>query len=129
MRTCACLQCGEPREDPDTVFCPACRRRAAQTMADSLMADDPACPACGVPFVEHIGLIGTCAKLQAAELTPERARLVRMLWRCFRGWELGGPAHMLKEMNELTAKYMRRCPDVAAWARGLAKNESKDGAK
>jgi hypothetical protein len=32
---------------------------------------DPKCKSCGVPFVDHLGLIGTCAKLQAAADNPD----------------------------------------------------------
>jgi len=32
----------------------------------------PACSACGVPFVEHDGLIRTCAKLPARRISARR---------------------------------------------------------
>ena len=27
---------------------------------------EPSCPSCGVPYVDHLGLVGTCAKLRKA---------------------------------------------------------------
>ena len=36
---------------------------------------EPSCPSCGVPYVDHLGLVGTCANLLKAK---EQARL---------GWE------------------------------------------
>ena len=36
---------------------------------------EPSCPSCGIPYVDHIGLVGTCAELLKAK---EQARL---------GWE------------------------------------------
>ena len=47
------------------------------------MSDEPAkCPSCGVPFEDHLGLIGTCAKLvklrrQLAELYDSPALTMR----------------------------------------------------
>jgi hypothetical protein len=37
--------------------------QVGDTMADPL---EPTCEACGVPYVEHLGLIGTCNRLQRA---------------------------------------------------------------
>lgn len=33
---------------------------------------DPQCKSCGVPYTEHLGLIGTCARLKEAEATIRR---------------------------------------------------------
>jgi hypothetical protein len=31
------------------------------------MSNERKCEACGVPFIDHLGLVGTCAKLQGAQ--------------------------------------------------------------
>lgn len=31
------------------------------------MTDDPKCESCGVQWADHVGIMGTCARLQAAE--------------------------------------------------------------
>lgn len=38
---------------------------------------DPSCPSCGTPYADHLGLIGTCARVQ--ELEAEVARLRALL--------------------------------------------------
>jgi septal ring factor EnvC (AmiA/AmiB activator) len=34
-----------------------------------LVLSEPACPSCGVPFVDHLGLAGTCQELQSTNAT------------------------------------------------------------
>lgn len=55
--------------------CPACGGNRQKTMLDNretLMCDECGaytlafCPSCGVPWDKHMGIAGTCAKLQQA---------------------------------------------------------------
>ena len=32
-----------------------------------LTLEKPKCPSCGVPYMDHLGLTGTCAKLKSSE--------------------------------------------------------------
>jgi len=38
--------------------------------------DEQNCPSCGIQYVQHNGLIGTCAELQRAKLKIERLEKV-----------------------------------------------------
>ena len=39
------------------------------------MTDKQTCPACGVPFSEHLGLIGTCKKLRQKWVLADQYRI------------------------------------------------------
>ena len=50
-----CLDCG---------VCESCIERSMHYFEDAQGAEDqPCCLSCGVPFVDHLGIIGTCAEL------------------------------------------------------------------
>jgi len=38
------------------------------------MTDDPTCPSCGVAYIDHLGLIGTCSRVIELEV---EVRLLR----------------------------------------------------
>ena len=64
MRECTdmnkCSQCGK---DAETV-------KVGQLVCWECFGDDvgPACSACGIPFDEHLGLVGTCGELQQMKM-------------------------------------------------------------
>lgn len=47
--------------------------RTAQIVRDTIdMSDEHFCPSCGVQYIHHHGLIGTCSELQKAKLKIEK---------------------------------------------------------
>ena len=51
--------------------------RTARTVKGFIdMSKDHFCPSCGVDYIEHNGLISTCAELQKAKLEIERLKMV-----------------------------------------------------
>ena len=47
---------------------------------DDEEAGTPACQACGIPFVKHLGIIGTCAEVQRLRLVEaEHRKLIGIL--------------------------------------------------
>jgi len=45
----------------------------AQIVRDTIdMSDEHFCPSCGVQYIHHHGLIGTCSELQKAKLKIEK---------------------------------------------------------
>lgn len=59
------------------------------------LEERPTCPSCGVPYSDHLGLIGTCAELQrvlpvlkAAVKLPELFDRSGEIWIVDRGCEI-----------------------------------------
>jgi len=79
------------------------------------MSDVPTCDACGVPFIQHLGIIGTCQKVQ--DLTKQNRHLEHT-------------ASLAKERGDKAeadrAEMKRLFLDVfAAWCSGVDHTESR----
>jgi hypothetical protein len=82
--------------------------------------DSDKCPSCGIPYVDHSGLIGTCRKVQ--ELTADRDRL-HVLLSCAHGAlaDCGLPvpgmdqdiAPVIRKLTEERDRYKRLAGELA----------------
>lgn len=67
--------------------------------------DNDRCPSCGVPYVDHSGLIGTCKRVQ--ELTADRDRYKRL------AGELAGALRAMQTMSHYQEP--RKLDEALTW--------------
>jgi Skp family chaperone for outer membrane proteins len=72
------------------------------TPMNHAVLDAPICPSCGVKFIKHLGLVGTCRELQAAK--ARAAELEAEFRRCLGEDATLGRDRMQARIRELEAE-------------------------